>query len=194
MNQPDLADIMTELANAGGPETMSFGDIIDAFGQRVFGPMLMVPAFIAVAPTGAIPGMSLLTGAVIALVAVQLLFQRRQPWLPDVLTRASLSKDTLKRSVKRADPYVERIDALIKPRLTWLTVPPLQQVLAAACIIMALTMFPLALLPFAVAVPGTAVLLVGIGLATHDGYFAAAGLGLSVLALSVMITTAGWIG
>lgn len=195
-SQPeDIADILTKVVNAGGSETVSFRDVLDAFGQRLFGPMLMVPAFIAVAPTGAIPGMSLITGSVIGLIAGQLLLMRKTPWLPQKLTQASLSQEKLAQSVERAQPYVEKVDSFIRPRLTGLTEPPFQQVLAAICIAMALSMFPLALLPFAVAIPGAAVLLIGIGLTTHDGYFALAG---SILALVALILppvwALGWLG
>ena len=184
-DEPDIGDILAKVVDAGAAETVSFGDVMDAFGQRVFGPMLMVPAFIAVAPTGAIPGMSLLTGSVIALIAAQQLLMRRRPWLPVRLTEASLARDTLRRSVEKAAPYVGRIDRITRPRLVWLTASPFQQVLAGICLLMALTMFPLALLPFAVALPGAAVFLIGAGLTTRDGYFAVAGLLLALAALAV---------
>lgn len=61
--------------------------------------------------------------------------------------------------------------------------PPIAQVIALGAIIMALSMFPLALLPFAVAVPGTAVLLLGVSLVTQDGLIAILGLGVAAIAL-----------
>jgi len=193
-DEPDIGDILATAVEAGDDDTVSFGDVMGAFGARVFGPMLMVPAFIAVAPTGAIPGMSLLTGSVIGLIAVQLLVVRKRPWLPARLTEASLARDRLNRAVERAMPYAKRVDQLTRPRLVWLTAPPLQQVLAGVCLLMALAMFPLALLPFAVALPGTAVLLIGVGLTTRDGYFAVAGVLIAVAALAVPSAWfAGWL-
>ncbi len=189
----DIGEVLSQLAEAGDGESVSFGDVLNNFGQRVFGPMLMVPAFLAVAPTGAIPGKSILTGSVIAVIAMQLLFMRSQPWLPSKLMEASISQDTLARSVERADPYAQRLDAYLRPRLTWLAKPPFQQIQAAICIVMAVSMFPLALLPFAVAIPGTAVLLIGIGLTTHDGYFTLSGLLLAALTLIPSIWVWGWI-
>ena len=50
------------------------------------------------------------------------------------------------------------------------------------------------LLPFAVAIPGSAVLLIGIGLTTRDGYFALAGLVLAIVALVLPPAWAlGWL-
>ncbi len=178
-----LKAVAEQLEEAGEGETVSFSDLLGVFGQRSFGPLLLVPALIAVGPTGAIPGMSLLTGAIIILVAGQLLLQRDRPWLPKRLTSVSFSRDTVAHAMSKAKPSLARIDRLLTPRLKFMLVPPIAQLIALGAIIMALSMFPLALLPFAVAVPGTAVLLLGVSLVTQDGLIAILGLAIAAGAL-----------
>lgn len=180
-----LKAVAEQLEEAGEGETVSFSDLLGVFGQRSFGPLLLVPALIAVGPTGAIPGMSLLTGAIIIVVAGQLLLQRDQPWLPKRLTSVSFSRDKVSFAMAKAKPYLGRIDGLLMPRLKFMLVPPAAQGIALGAILMALSMFPLALLPFAVAVPGTAVLLLGVSLVTQDGLIAILGLGIAAVALAL---------
>lgn len=181
--EQSLEDVVGQLEVAGEGERVSFSDLLGIFGQRSFGPLLLVPALIAVGPTGAIPGMSFLTGAIIILVSGQLLLQRDQPWLPKRLTSVSFSRDKVAHAMTKAKPYLARIDRLLMPRLKFMLVPPAAQIIALGAIMMALSMFPLALLPFAVAVPGTAVLLFGVSLVTRDGLIAILGLGIAAIAL-----------
>ena len=187
----DLSDVLGTIEDRTSGDTVTFADVLGVFGARAFGPLLLVPALIAVLPTGAIPGMSILTGSIIAIVAVQLLAMRDRPWLPRRLLDWSFSRDKLVQSLQDARGYTDRIDALIRPRLTLLVDPPLQQLAAFVCIIMAMTMFPLALLPFAVAVPGTAVGLIALGLTARDGLVVAIGYLFSAAAIGLVIYSSG---
>jgi hypothetical protein len=63
-----LATVLEQIREATSGDSVSFGEFIDALGQRAYGPMMLVPAIIAVAPTGAIPGMSVVTGTLIFLI------------------------------------------------------------------------------------------------------------------------------
>lgn len=180
-----LTDLLDGLADEGNDRQVSLRDLLSAFGPRAFGPMLVIPAFVAVAPTGAIPGMSLLTGSLIFLIAVQLLFAMGSPWLPKRLTGYELPQAKLKKSVGKLRPYARRVDRFMRPRLEFLTDFPFLQIIALACCVMALLMFPLALLPFAVAVPGTSVFLLGLGVTARDGVLILAGLVFSLAALGL---------
>lgn len=158
---------------------------MSAFGRRSFGPMLLIPAVIAVAPTGAIPGMSLLTGSIIAVLAAQLIVRRQTPILPSRLLGVTFSRDEVVKTVEWAVPYTRKIDALLQPRFQFATEPPFLQLIAAMCLLMAATMFPLALLPFAVALPGTAVALLALGLTAHDGAVVLCGLAVALGAVAL---------
>lgn len=185
-NPEKLVDLLDKLVEKTDGEQVSLDAILDAVSNRAFGPLLLVPALIAVAPTGAIPGMSILTGTTILLIAAQMLVSKDKPWLPQRLLDFSFSRDRLVKSVDAAKPYAAKIDNVIKPRLTALAEFPFNSLLAIVCAILALTMFPLALLPFAVAIPGTAVILFAIGLTVKDGYVILAGYALAIAATGVV--------
>ena len=171
----NLEDVLSGVQPQGTEGELTFGDILTGFGARAFGPMLVVPAFIAVAPTGAIPGMSLLTGSIIAVIAIQMIAQREQPWLPLRLKQVSFSQERLHGAIERAQPYARWFDKFVGERLTILSGNTATTAIGLVSLVMALMMFPLALLPFAVAVPGTAVFLLGLGLMARDGLFVLAG-------------------
>jgi len=186
-----LSDVLASISQQTAGEHVTFGEILETFGSRAFGPILLIPALIAVLPTGAIPGMSLLTGSIIALVAVQLLVMRPSPWLPRKLTAWSFPRDKLVASLEAARPYTSWIDRFLRPRWTVLLDQPFSQISALICLTMALSMFPLALLPFAVAIPGISVALIALGMTARDGVLLVVGYVFAAVAIGVTLYAFG---
>lgn len=171
----DLTGLLTALVDNTQGEKTTIGDLLDAFGTRTFGPLLLVPAIIAVAPTGAIPGMSIVTGTIILLISLQMLIGREHVWLPKRVTSFSFSRDTLKKSVEQTLPWAKWLQRYVGRRWSFLSQPPAHYLVALTCAALALTMFPLALVPFAVAIPGSAIALFALGLTLEDGALIGAG-------------------
>ena len=171
-----LTDLVQQLRDQadGGPVTVA--DVVDATGSRALGPLLFFPALLAMSPVGAIPGVPAVFAAVIILVAGQSLVSRNHLWLPDVIGKRELSADKLKRFLDKSEAVARRVDRILGNHLTFLVQQPAPKIVAALCILLALTMIPLELVPFAVAVPAGAILLFSIGLVTNDGVVIAVGL------------------
>lgn len=190
-NGRDLEDLMDEIrADSGSSDEVSLAQIMQAVGTRAYGPLLLVPGLVALAPTGAIPGMSIVTGTIIVVVAIQLLFGRNKPWIPKRALEFSFSRDTLLSAMERGRPYARRIDDFLKPSLTQVTDFPATRIIAIVAIALALSMFPLALVPFAVAIPSSAIVLFALGLTARDGRLIIAGFILAGLALALIRYTA----
>lgn len=190
-NGRDLEDLMDEIrSDSGSSDEVSLAQIMQAVGTRAYGPLLLVPGLVALAPTGAIPGMSIVTGTIIVVVAIQLLFGRNKPWIPKRALEFSFSRDTLLSAMERGRPYARRIDDFLKPSLTQVTDFPATRIIAIVAIALALSMFPLALVPFAVAIPSSAIVLFALGLTARDGRLIIAGFILAGLALALILYTA----
>jgi hypothetical protein len=190
-NGRDLEDLMDEIrADSGSSDEVSLAQIMQAVGTRAYGPLLLVPGLVALAPTGAIPGMWIVTGTIIVVVAIQLLFGRNKPWIPKRALEFSFSRDTLLSAMERGRPYARRIDDFLKPSLTQVTDFPATRIIAIVAIALALSMFPLALVPFAVAIPSSAIVLFALGLTARDGRLIIAGFILAGLALALILYTA----
>lgn len=183
-----LCEILDRLADtakdADGQQT-SVQQILEEFGNRTYGPLLLVPGLLALLPiVGAIPGVSMATAALIMLVGLQMIFRQRGIWLPKRLREVSISQEKLQTAVDTSRPYVAWIDKLTQPRLEVLTRSPLSYGIALLCVSLAATMFPLAFVPFGVAPPAAAIVLLALGLTAHDG--------LLVLLGTALCAGSGW--
>jgi hypothetical protein len=175
-SEPDLTALLESLDNDAEGDSMSVRDMLHAIGGRSHGPLLLVPALLSVSPLGAIPGASIVTGAWILLVAVQMLISQDRPWLPDRLLRVSFPHEAYRETVKTMKPWTEWIDRMVRPRWTILVQPPAPRLLALVCAALAVTYVPLAIVPMGVAVPGTANIFFAAALTFRDGVLAACGL------------------
>ncbi len=181
-----LSAILQALILKTDGDEVSLGDLLDTLESRSYGPLLLLPAVIAVAPTGAIPGMSIITGTLIAIFSVQLMAGRTHPWVPQFVETFKFSRETMKRSVSRVMPWAEWLERYLGRRLTALITPPGDRFIAVMCVLLAVTMFPLALFPFAVAVPGTAICLFALGLTVRDGLLVLSGYILTAVAAGLL--------
>ncbi|MEO0730399.1 MAG: exopolysaccharide biosynthesis protein [Pseudomonadota bacterium] len=182
-----LVDVLEEIKDADGDDSVTFRSIVAQFDSRSFGPLLLIPAIIAVGPTGAIPGMSLVTGTIILMISVQILAGRKQAWLPSRAEQFEIDRAKLKTTVQHALPWARWIDSFLKPRLVFLVEGLGLYGIAVISAVLAMTMFPLALLPFAVAIPGSAVILFALGLTIRDGLLVAAGHTLAIAAVGLSV-------
>lgn len=166
-NLTDLLDDLHEQVD--GDSKVSVGDILDAFGSRAFGPLLAVPGLIGLSPLGALPGAPAIIAIFVVLVAGQHMVGLDHPWLPKRLTKRSVSMEKWEKARDKMRPWARRVDRLLKPRLEWLTGRAMERVISVVTIGLAVSMFPLGFIPFAVAAPAGAILLFGLALSARDG-------------------------
>jgi len=158
-----------------GDDMISVKDVLDTFAHRSVGAVISVFALLAALPlVGGIPGMSIGTATLILLIVTQSLSHRRRGiWVPRFFARRKMSKQAFRRAAEKARPWLQEIDRWMHPRLKRLTVGPIQRlVMIVAIVIMTLTFYPLALLPWGVTVPSLGVLALGLSMMSGDGYLA----------------------
>jgi hypothetical protein len=172
-----LGQLLDQVASKADGERVSLGEILNACGNRSYGPALLLIALIELLPViSAIPGLYVITGSLIIMLAAQLLLMRPYPWLPARLLRFSLSRERLQQSVDWARPWARRIDWLVRPRLTFLVRPPMLNVMAAICILLALLFFPLAIIPASEKALAVPIFFFALALTARDGLLALLGL------------------
>ena len=152
-------------------DTTSLGEVIERFEDRGFGPLLLMPALIALLPTGAIPGVPTLCGITLFFICLQVAIGKSSPWLPTSIKNKEVSTHKLDSAVEKAKPYAQKAEKLLKPRLTFLSHTPSKNIIAAYCAIASLCMIPLEVLPFAVALPAFALCVTALGVTNRDGVF-----------------------
>lgn len=183
-----LADVIDQLKDNTNGDRVSIGDVLAAFEDRSIGALCTIIGIIAATPLiGAIPGMSIITGILILLVAGQYVVGRESPWVPSFLTEREVDREKLTKSAKMVRPYAEWLDQFVKPRFQWIVGGSLQRrLIAAVMCVLALTMIPLALVPWGVQPPATAIVLFGVALMGRDGLFAVLGYALSAVTIVIM--------
>jgi len=178
---------------------VTVGDLLDSFGDRSFGPVIMLLGLlVTVPPLGGIPGLPIVVGAVILLFSLQIVFGARHIWMPGFVQSRGLECSKLEDARDRVRPWLRRIDRMITMRLTWATGKIATYCAAIAVSALSLLMIPLELVPFAVAAPGVAVVLFGLALVARDGALMLAGFAGTAAAFSIAVflvpwdTVAGW--
>jgi hypothetical protein len=149
---------------------VTVGALLDGFGDRSFGPVIMLLGLLVVIPpVGAIPGLPMAVGAVILLFSLQIVFGADHIWMPEFVQKQGMSCDKLEEAEDRVKPWLARIDRMISRRLTWATGKVATRLAALAVSALALLLIPLELVPFAVGAPGAAIVLFGLALVARDG-------------------------
>jgi len=178
----NLAMLLDEIGEAAadrdGDGRVTFGDLMNAVGRRSYGPILLLIGLIAISPVTLIPGMTWVCAALTFLIAGQLAFGMKRPWLPKGILDRDFGAEKLKEGVAKARPWAKRIDTFIRPRFTFLAAPPFVNLVALACVAAAIITIPLGFIPLAPMAPSAAIILFGLGLTARDGLLLALGLAL----------------
>jgi len=175
-----------------GEGSFSVEDVMDTFAHRSVGALISVFAFLAALPlVGAIPGMSIVTATLILLVLAQSLFHRRGGiWVPRFIAKRKIGKKTFEKGSERVRPFLRRMDRRMRPRLKGLTYGRLPRlVMVVSIVVMTLTFYPLAIVPYGVTAPSFGVLALGLAMMSGDGLLALFGymMMLATLATGVLV-------
>ncbi|WP_430403553.1 exopolysaccharide biosynthesis protein [Hyphomonas sp.] len=180
----DLLDTATE--NTPG-DKVSVGDLLDMWEDRTFGPVFtLLGLLVVLPPLGAVPGLPLIVGLVLVLFAFQMMVGSTHPWVPQFIEDVSVSKKKMRKAHKKAHGVLYAIDSWVTRRLSWVTSQPARQVASGIVMVLALTLIPLEMVPFAVGIPGLAITTIGLAILARDGVLMLLALGLSLAAFGVV--------
>lgn len=175
-----ISERLDLLARQTGGDSVTLAWILETLRERAFGLFLLFLALPCSIPF--LYGVPQIVALPMMFVAVQILLGRHAPWLPEKLGARKITSESLTGLATRARPWLRRIEALSKPRLTWLTRTPADRLVGAALVLFSASI--LVPLPGTNTVPGIAVVLVAMGLLQRDGI---------LVILGAIIGTA-WIG
>ena len=170
----DLKELLERVCEAPAADgSVSLESILNVVGRRSFGPLLLLAGLVMVLPViGDIPGVPVLMGLLVLLVAAQLLFRRKHIWLPRWLLKRSVTVEKLNKGVGWLQSPARFIDRFLRPRLTRLTSAAGQYVIAALCCVIALLTPVMEIVPLSANVAGAALTAFGLSLMAHDGLLA----------------------
>lgn len=183
MKEPNsVGDILDELADGGGDVTVA--DVAKAFGDRSYGPFLLLPALIELTPIGTIPGVPTFLALTIAIVAMQMLLGKSHVWLPGFIENRSVSAEKLTKATKKLRGIGNVLDRWFHGRLEVFTSDAFRRLAALIILSLCATVLPLEAIPFASSGPMLAIACFGLAIMVRDGV-------LMVVATTLSVATAG---
>lgn len=180
-DSPAVSELLRALAQQPDRERVSVRDLIDALGDRALGALLFLFAVPNVLPVP--PGTSAVLGLPLLFLAAQLMIGRR-PWLPAVVAARSMSHADFAALVRRISPWLKRAERLLRPRLSWLALPPMEYAIGALCLLLAIVLtLPI---PLGNVLPAMAISLLALAVLERDGLWVLAGLAVALVSMLVV--------
>lgn len=171
-----FSDVLEGLG-AGDDPRLTMREMVEAFGERGFGAVIMMLALMALIPWP--PGGKAIFAVPIILISAEMALQSDRVWLPRFLMKASVSRPTYRTASQKILKRLRQIERLTRPRLPLLTGEVADVVIGILCILLAIMMaLPV---PFGDALPGITLVILALGIIQRDGVFIIMGLIGSVL-------------
>lgn len=168
-----VTDIVDRMERVSHAERVSLREVVQALGEASILPVLMAPAMTVVSPLSGVPLFSSICGLTIALVALQLLFNRDHLWLPDWIMRRTIKGKSLQTATTWLRRPAAFLDRHSRERLSFFVRAPFSWITELACVLCGLAMPFLELVPFTSSLLGAAVTLFALSLLVRDGLIAA---------------------
>ena len=186
-----LHQLLDRLDQAATGERIDVECMMQAVGRSSLGALLLLGGLVTLSPLDIIPGIPTLIALAVLIVCVQLLAGRRQFWLPAWVLRRSIASQRFRRALTWLQKPARFGDRLVRPRLPALTTDAAIKVIALGCIVVALAMPVMEVVPFSANLAGIALTAFGLAVIAHDGLlalvaFAATGAGLVMIASQLL--------
>jgi hypothetical protein len=164
-------------------QQISLEDILQAMGDRAFGPTLLLCALPEALPLP-IAGVSALVAIPLILVSTQLVLGFRQPWLPARMTQYSFQRQSFEQLINKAIGPLERLERFFKPRWLIFTHPLVERLLGVLLLLLALIVaLPI---PFGNMIPAIIIVVICLGMIEQDGLMLALS-GVSTCAIVILL-------
>ncbi len=153
---------------------VTLAEILLLAKERVFGFLLVILSLPSALPVPA-PGYSIPFGILIFLLAIQLIFGAKIPWLPPKMLNHPIKLVTVQKFLKAGNPWLQKIEAIARPRLTYIcTTLPGKVTIGMAIALMAISM--MIPIPGTNTIPAIGVFVTSFGLLEDDGAISLGGL------------------
>ncbi|MCL2469883.1 MAG: exopolysaccharide biosynthesis protein [Alphaproteobacteria bacterium] len=147
---------------------MSVDDFLPLLGVQGFVFLLLILATLNIV-IFMLPGLSILFGVPMVIVAVQMVLGQDAVALPAFVRARKIKSSVLHRGLHMASKMIARVESVVKPRLFFLTHPILFKMHALVALLLA---FMVALpIPFVNIPPSLGMIFLSLGLMQRDGVF-----------------------
>jgi hypothetical protein len=184
-NELPLSAVLLEIAEHGEAR-ISVAELTQKFGGRALGALLFVFGLACLLPLP--PGATTIFGLPLLLLAPQLVIGASAPWLPEALKRRTIEVDDLRSGLPRVIPWLQKVEAVSRPRLVVLFGPVGERVIGLVCTALAIVL--ILPIPLGNILPALAVSVLSFSLIQRDGLIAVAGYLIALASASILVLAA----
>ncbi|GIK48139.1 MAG: hypothetical protein BroJett013_08360 [Alphaproteobacteria bacterium] len=156
--------VLQKIDAAAGEQGLSVAEIVDQLDERAFGLLILLLTLPCLVP--GLPGAQIIA-IPIFLLAVQVLIDRPEPWLPGWFLRMRVKKGWISSIAGFADKWLRWTETFARPRLRFFASGWGERISALIMALAAITV----MLPITNTVPSVALTLLSVGLIERDGVF-----------------------
>jgi len=178
-----LIAALEKIAAAAPSEGLSLGTFSHHLGERVFGVLLFALAIPVCMPF--LYGVPQIIALPMMAIALQMAMGRSEPWMPQRFRDRMLDQASLNRIATGARKWFGWLEALARPRLTWLSGPTAERLVGGVFVLFCTSI--LVPLPATNTTPGIAIAVSSIGLITRDGILVLLGLLLGLFWITLLL-------
>jgi hypothetical protein len=183
--QLPLSAVLRSIAEHDEPR-ISVAELTHMFGGRAIGALLFLFGLACLLPLP--PGATTIFGLPLLLLAPQLVIGASAPWLPDGVKRRTIATADLKSGLPRVIHWLQRVEAVSRPRLVALFNPVGERLIGVVCTVLAIVL--ILPIPLGNILPALAVSVLSFSLIQRDGLIALAGYLIALASASVLVLAA----
>jgi hypothetical protein len=174
-----ISQVLRSVGEQAEGETLTIGDIVEALGDRAMAILLILFCLPNCVPVP--PGVGLVFGFPMLLVALQMVVGRHKPWLPAAVLRRRMKVKDYLRLMDVAEPRLRKIESVLKPRYTFLFSDAADRLMGAFFVLGAISV--ILPLPGSNFPPAIASVLISLAMLEEDGIVLIAGLAIGITGL-----------
>ncbi|TAE58469.1 MAG: exopolysaccharide biosynthesis protein [Nostocales cyanobacterium] len=160
-------------------EKVTLADILLLAQERIFGFLLVILSLPSALPVPA-PGYSTPFGVLIFILAVQMITGAKIPWVPAKMLNHPIKLETVQGFLKAGLPWLKRIEAIARPRLSDICTSLFGRV-TIGCMIALMAISMMIPIPGTNTLPAMGIFVTAFGLTEDDGAISLGGLVLCVM-------------
>jgi hypothetical protein len=187
-SQP-LSAVLAEIAAHDRP-AITVAELTQMFGGRALGALLFVFGIACFLPLP--PGATTIFGAPLLVLAPQLVIGASAPWLPRRVKAQTIATEDLRAGLPRIIVWLQRIEAISRPRLVVLFSPLGERVIGLVCTLLALVL--ILPIPLGNMLPAATVSVFSLAMIQRDGVLALAGHAFAAASVGVLLLAAHVVG
>jgi hypothetical protein len=181
-----LKDLLRDAVDTIDGEQTTLGAFVDALHERGFGILIFLFALPMAIPLPVPPGVNLLFSTPLLFLTFQQIYGAKSPWFPNRLRHKQLKKESLEKIVINAEPWLDRLNIFIRPRLAFITQGHISNIIGVFGFLFALCVcVPI---PMTNTIPSLAIALMAIGILMRDGLAILAGMVIGSVWLTLLAT------